>query len=48
VPIVAKGSKTEAQVAQLKALGCNFTQGFLMSRPVRYEELKIFLAGHSS
>jgi len=35
--VVAEGTETEAQVAELKALGCEMAQGFLYSRPVDAE-----------
>lgn len=35
--VVAEGAETEDQVAQLRALGCNYTQGFFFSRPVNVE-----------
>lgn len=43
VPIVAEGAETEEQFAQLKALGCDFIQGFLISKPIPHEELVVFL-----
>jgi diguanylate cyclase (GGDEF)-like protein len=39
VTTVAEGVETEAQLASLKAEGCNLIQGFLLSRPVPAEEL---------
>jgi EAL domain-containing protein (putative c-di-GMP-specific phosphodiesterase class I) len=32
--VVAEGVETEAQLAQLRAIGCEYTQGFHFSRPV--------------
>lgn len=43
VPIVAEGAETEAQFAELKKLGCDFIQGFLISRPIPHNELAKFL-----
>lgn len=43
VPIVAEGAETEAQFAALKALGCDFIQGFLISKPIPHKELVVFL-----
>ncbi len=37
--VVAEGTETEAQVAQLRALGCEMAQGFLYSPPVSAEEI---------
>ena len=36
--VVAEGTETPAQVAELKALGCEMAQGFLYSRPVSAEQ----------
>lgn len=46
VPIVAEGAETEAQFAQLEALGCDFIQGFLISKPIPHKELVVFLKEH--
>ena len=32
--VIAEGVETEAQLAELRALGCRYMQGYLMSRPV--------------
>ena len=32
--VVAEGIETEAQLAQLKDLGCEYGQGYLFSKPV--------------
>ncbi len=37
--VVAEGTETEAQIAQLKALGCEMAQGFLYSPPVSAEQI---------
>ena len=43
----AEGVETDEQRAELKSLGCDNIQGFLMSRPVAREEVKALLhAGH--
>jgi diguanylate cyclase len=31
--IVAEGVETEAQLARLKALGCEYAQGYLVGKP---------------
>lgn len=36
--VVAEGVEQEAQLTQLKALGCEHVQGFLLSHPLRPEE----------
>lgn len=36
--VVAEGVEQEAQLAQLKAMGCEHVQGFLLSHPLRPEE----------
>jgi EAL domain-containing protein (putative c-di-GMP-specific phosphodiesterase class I) len=32
--VVAEGTETAGQVAQLQAMGCEFAQGYFFSRPV--------------
>jgi EAL domain-containing protein (putative c-di-GMP-specific phosphodiesterase class I) len=32
--VVAEGVETEAQLAQLEAIGCEYAQGFFFSKPV--------------
>jgi EAL domain-containing protein (putative c-di-GMP-specific phosphodiesterase class I) len=36
--VVAEGTETEAQITELKALGCELAQGFLYSRPIGAEQ----------
>jgi EAL domain-containing protein (putative c-di-GMP-specific phosphodiesterase class I) len=36
--VIAEGTETEAQVAELRTLGCEMVQGFLYSRPVAAEQ----------
>jgi diguanylate cyclase (GGDEF)-like protein len=43
VPIVAEGAETEEQFEQLRKLGCDFIQGYLISKPIIHEDLAIFL-----
>ncbi|AEP28620.1 putative bifunctional diguanylate cyclase/phosphodiesterase [Brumicola nitratireducens] len=47
VPIVAEGAETEEQFEQLRKLGCDFIQGYLISKPITHEELAIFLQKHT-
>ncbi|MGY1692586.1 putative bifunctional diguanylate cyclase/phosphodiesterase [Geodermatophilus sp. SYSU D01105] len=42
--VVAEGVETPAQLGALRALGCGFAQGFLLSRPMRLGELTELLA----
>lgn len=42
--VVAEGVEQEAQLTQLKALGCEHVQGFLLSHPLRPEETRPLLA----
>ena len=37
--VIAEGIETEEQLAQLRALGCRYIQGFLLGQPVRSEDL---------
>jgi EAL domain-containing protein (putative c-di-GMP-specific phosphodiesterase class I) len=39
VPIVAEGAETEAQFEKLKSLGCDYIQGYLISKPINHEKL---------
>lgn len=48
VPIVAEGAETEEQFEQLRKLGCDFIQGYLISKPITHEELAIFLQKNRS
>ncbi|MGB3725078.1 MAG: bifunctional diguanylate cyclase/phosphodiesterase [Glaciecola sp.] len=48
VPIVAEGAETEAQFAELKNLGCDYIQGYLISKPIPHTELAEFLAPKST
>lgn len=43
VPIVAEGAETEQQFEQLKQLGCDCIQGYLISKPIPHVELVHFL-----
>jgi diguanylate cyclase (GGDEF)-like protein len=43
VPIVAEGAETEAHFEQLKLLGCDYIQGYLISRPIAHSDLAAFL-----
>jgi EAL domain-containing protein (putative c-di-GMP-specific phosphodiesterase class I) len=43
--VVAEGVETPEQVAQLRALHCQFGQGFFFSPPVDSEALKALIAG---
>mgnify|MGYP001792770237 CR=1 FL=1 len=36
---VAEGVETDAQLEKVRALGCRFIQGYLVSRPVAPEDL---------
>ena len=36
--VVAEGVEQEAQLHQLKAMGCEHVQGFLLSHPLRAKE----------
>jgi diguanylate cyclase (GGDEF)-like protein len=48
VHIVAEGAETEEQFEQLRKLGCDFIQGYVISKPIIHEELAIFLQKNKS
>jgi EAL domain-containing protein (putative c-di-GMP-specific phosphodiesterase class I) len=43
--VVAEGAETQAQVTQLKLLGCDYCQGYFFSRPVSAAAAEWLLAG---
>ncbi len=45
---VAEGIETEAQMKALKKLGCDGGQGFLLAKPMMFNELRDFLSDHES
>lgn len=45
--VVAEGVEQEAQLAQLRALGCHAVQGFLLARPLNAEEAIALIAALS-
>ena len=45
--VIAEGVETQEQLLKLKELGCDYIQGFFISKPVAAEEFKeTFLVGH--
>ena len=46
--VIAEGVETESQHAQLKAMGCEYLQGFLFSRPLPAEELFALLSAQGT
>lgn len=46
--VVAEGIETEEQVKFLKASHCDYGQGFLFSKPLPIEELKVFCSANLS
>ena len=41
--IVAEGVETEAEMKELEEAGCDRLQGFLISKPIRVEEIGPFI-----
>lgn len=46
--LVAEGIETEAQWLLMKAMGCNYGQGYYMSKPISATELKAFIQSQTS
>jgi diguanylate cyclase (GGDEF)-like protein len=46
--VVAEGVETPEQLRALRALGCSQVQGFLLSRPVPYDDLVALLAAETA
>lgn len=46
--LVAEGVETETELAVLKLLGCDWIQGFLLSKPLPADALAEFLSTHKS
>lgn len=44
VPVIAEGVETEEQMHALKAIGCDYVQGYYFSRPVPADEYEVFVA----
>ena len=44
--VVAEGVETEAQQEHLRRLGCEFAQGYLISRPLPAAEMQLYLEAH--
>jgi EAL domain-containing protein (putative c-di-GMP-specific phosphodiesterase class I) len=42
--VIAEGVENEAQVSELRRLGCDFAQGHLFSRPLSPEKVTDLLA----
>ena len=47
VPVVAEGVETEEQYMVLKAMGCDYVQGYYFSKPVPHEEFDKFIIERS-
>jgi hypothetical protein len=47
VPVVAEGVETEEQYMVLKAMGCDYVQGYYFSKPVPPEEFDHFISERS-
>jgi diguanylate cyclase (GGDEF)-like protein/PAS domain S-box-containing protein len=43
IDVVAEGVETEAQIGELRRLGCGYAQGFHFARPAPAAELEVFL-----
>jgi EAL domain-containing protein (putative c-di-GMP-specific phosphodiesterase class I) len=43
--VVAEGVEIEEQETLLKEMGCDFAQGFYLSKPLQPDEVSRFLSG---
>lgn len=46
--VVGEGVDTEAKLTMLKAAGCDLFQGYLISKPLSVDDLKIWALKHSA
>jgi diguanylate cyclase (GGDEF)-like protein/PAS domain S-box-containing protein len=46
--VIAEGVETEAQLAEVRAIGCDMAQGYLIARPLPADELRALLASGPS
>ena len=46
--VVAEGVETEAQLVELRKLGCDVAQGYYFARPAHADALSAMLADRSS
>jgi diguanylate cyclase (GGDEF)-like protein len=44
--VIAEGVETDSQLAELRSLGCDAAQGFLLGRPVTAQEVQALLIPH--
>ena len=45
--VVAEGVEDEQTAAKLKALGCDYAQGYFYSKPVKFESFKEYINQHT-
>lgn len=46
VEVTAEGLETQEQLIQFRALGCNFGQGYIFSRPLNSQNIRSYILSH--
>lgn len=44
LPTVAEGIETQAELDAVKAVGCDYAQGYFLARPMPLEDVRVLIA----